>query len=51
MYDFTKRYCWNIYLALAVGAAGMPFTDWRWWLIVLPTIILVRWSHSEPADE
>ncbi len=39
---FFKLYGCGMFLGIAVGElAGLPLNNWRWWAIVVPTIILI----------
>jgi hypothetical protein len=30
---------------------GIGFTDWRWWVIVIPTIALFQWEKNAIKNE
>ena len=41
------KYFHVAWLGVALGISGILITDWRWWLIVIPTIILVVIFNKE----
>jgi hypothetical protein len=41
MIEFLKRYGWCIWLGFSMGIADIGVTNWKWWVIVIPIIILV----------
>lgn len=44
---FIRRYAWIIYLSAILSIAGLNITDWKWWIICVPVIILVQISKNE----
>ena len=52
-----KRSTWigalaGFYLGFATSLFfGTDFTDWRWWVTVIPTIALFQWLSNTKANE
>jgi hypothetical protein len=41
MIEFLKRYGWSIWLGSSMSIANITVMNWKWWVIIIPTIILV----------
>lgn len=44
MKNFLKENLWIMYLGGILAVYDLPFTTWGFWIIIVPTIILVAWS-------
>jgi len=44
--EFIQGQAYAIYLAIASGACGIYLNDWRYWVINIPTIVLVAWKRA-----
>ena len=43
-----KKSAWGFYLGMAPGFLyGSSFSDWKWWVLIIPTITLVVISERE----
>jgi hypothetical protein len=43
---------WGFYLgATLTGLAGVRIFDVKWWIIIMPTILLVNWEKRTYKDE
>jgi hypothetical protein len=42
MIRFLKEYGWTMYLGGALALLEVGFTNWRYWAIMIPMIILVQ---------
>ncbi len=40
MIEWIKKYGWCLWLGIAMAIADIPVTNWKWWVIVIPAIIL-----------
>ncbi len=41
-----RKYGAGIYLGLILPMVGITITDWQFYAIIIPVIILVEWEHS-----
>ena len=42
-----RKSAWGFYLGAAPGILyGSTFSDWKWWVLVIPTITLVAISEK-----
>ena len=41
-----RKYGAAIYLGLILPMVGITITDWQFYAIIIPVIILVEWEHS-----
>jgi hypothetical protein len=51
MIEFLKRYGWCIWLGFSMGIADIGVMNWKWWVIVIPTILLVSWYGDFRENE
>jgi hypothetical protein len=43
---------WGFYLGSTItGLTGVGLSDLRWWIIVIPTVILVEWAKQTYNNE
>jgi hypothetical protein len=47
---YIKTYGYAVYLGIACAICGITVDDWRFWIIYLPTVILVIWK-SDAKEE
>jgi len=43
---FVLKYSWCMYMGAVVSIAGVYILNWKWWVIVLPIIVLVELSKQ-----
>lgn len=41
------RYLYGAWLGISLAISGIYLVDWHWWLITIPTVILVVVFHRE----
>ena len=46
MTDFLINYSWCIWLGGTLGLLGINVNSWKWWVIVVPIVILVNLSKG-----
>lgn len=52
MWKFFKESAYAMYLGAAVTAfTGLTISDWKWWAITVPTIILVVATKKDRNDK
>ena len=48
---YIKTYGYSVYLGIACDICGITVDDWRFWVIYLPTVILVVWKSDAKGEE
>lgn len=46
-----KKYIWSFYLGLSLSIVGYNFMDWQFYLVMIPTIMLVVWGYDEDIKD
>jgi hypothetical protein len=44
--QFIKQYGYAIWLGASLGIAQVSMLDWRFYLVLVPTVALVVWSQD-----
>lgn len=44
MYEFLKDAGWILYLGGILQIVNINMSKWQWWVIIVPTILLVVWK-------
>jgi hypothetical protein len=44
MYKFLKDAMWIIYLGGVLIMINTTVFNWQWWVIIVPTVLLVVWK-------
>lgn len=45
-----KKYLWCFYLGFSLSFVGVDFTDWQYYAIMIPTIMLFVWGYENDDD-
>ena len=46
VYQTIKTYAYALWMGIGLGILGVHLTEWKWWLFVIPMVVLVLWSKS-----
>ena len=46
MKTFSRNF-YGVWLGLSLGISGIFINDYKFWLIIIPTILLVEISHNK----
>jgi len=44
MIKFLKQYGWVLYFGITASAMGIHLSNWKYWVLSIPMIILVEWK-------
>jgi hypothetical protein len=46
MINFLKKYGWSFWLGFSLVITGNPLDNWKFWFILIPTLILAVWNSA-----
>lgn len=46
MKKFIKKNAFSFWFGVSLAWAGISFLDWKFYVVIIPTIILVSWKYN-----